>query len=114
MAQFNYLNELNSLGKLDGPITRGPLQRWVKKTNNENYNPSMSASFKNISNINISSCNQSMQKLSLSANQSCNNSVISSNNKTPTRNEHKKGKKTPSKTKSPGKFDYFLFDWYLS
>lgn len=106
MAQFNYLNELNSLGKLDGPITRGPLQRWVKKTNNENLNPSLSASFKNISNINLSSCNQSMQKLSISANQSCNNSVLSSN-KTPTRNENKKGKKTPSKTKSPGKIFFY-------
>lgn len=101
MAQFNYLNDLKSLATIDGPITRGPLQRWVKKTNNENHNPSLSASFKNISN-NISSCNQSMQKLSISANQSCNNSVLSSN-KTPTRNDNKKGKKTPSKNKSPGK-----------
>lgn len=40
-----------------------------------------------------------MQKLSVSANQSCNNSVLSSN-KTPTRNDKKK---TPSKNKSPGK-----------
>ncbi|XP_059057333.1 cell division cycle protein 20 homolog [Achroia grisella] len=102
MAQFNYLNELNSLATIDGPLTRGPLQRWAKKTNNENHNPSLSASHKNISNANISSCNQSMQKLSLSANQSCNNSVLSSN-KTPTRNENKKGKKTPSKNKSPGR-----------
>lgn len=101
MAQFNYLNELNSLATMDGPITRGPLQRWAKKSSNENVNPSLSASFKNQSNINISSCNQSMQKLSISANQSCNNSILSSN-KTPTRNENKKGKKTPSKNKSPG------------
>lgn len=103
MAQFNYLNELNSLATMDGPITRGPLQRWVKKTANENINPMMSASFKNVSNTNLSSCNQSMQKLSLSANQSCNNSVLSSS-KTPTRNENKKGKKTPSKNKSPGEY----------
>ncbi|KAI8421857.1 hypothetical protein MSG28_009793 [Choristoneura fumiferana] len=102
MAQFNYLNELNSLATtMDGPITRGPPQRWVKKSNNENINPSLSASFKNTSNVNISSCNQSMQKLSISTNQSCNNSVHS--NKTPTRNEPKKGKKTPSKNKSPGR-----------
>lgn len=86
---------------MDGPITRGPLQRWAKKGCNENINPSLSNSFKNHSNINISSCNQSLQKLSISANQSCNNSALS-NNKTPTRNENKKGKKTPSKTKSPG------------
>lgn len=86
---------------MDGPITRGPPQRWAKKSNNENINPSLSASFKNSSNINnISSCNQSLQKLSISANQSC-NSVHSS--KTPTRTESKKGKKTPSKNKSPGR-----------
>lgn len=103
MAQFNYLNELNSLATIDGPITRGPLQRWVKKTNNENINPSLSTSIKNISNINVSSCNQSMQKLSLSGNHSCNNSVLSSS-KTPTRVDNKKGKKTPSKNKSPGKY----------
>ncbi|KAF9822861.1 hypothetical protein SFRURICE_016095 [Spodoptera frugiperda] len=101
MAQFNYLNEINSLATMDGPITRGPLQRWAKKSNSENINP-LSTSFKNHSNVNLSSCNQSMQKLSISANQSCNNSVISTN-KTPTRNEHKKGKKTPSKNKSPGR-----------
>ncbi|XP_063622293.1 cell division cycle protein 20 homolog [Cydia splendana] len=101
MAQFNYLNELNSLATtMDGPITRGPPQRWAKKSNNENINPSLSASFKNSSNVNISSCNQSMQKLSLSANQSV-NSVHSG--KTPTRSENKKGKKTPSKNKSPGR-----------
>ncbi|PZC84082.1 hypothetical protein B5X24_HaOG205804 [Helicoverpa armigera] len=84
---------------MDGPITRGPLQRWAKKSNSENINP-LSTSFKNHSNVNLSTCNQSMQKLSLSANQSCNNSVLSSN-KTPTRNDNKKGKKTPSKNKSP-------------
>ncbi|XP_045769215.1 cell division cycle protein 20 homolog [Maniola jurtina] len=102
MAQFNYLNDLKTLATIDGPITRGPLQRWVKKSNNENINPSLSTSSKNISNINLSACNQSMQKLSVSGNLSCNNSVLSSN-KTPTRNENKKGKKTPSKNKSPGR-----------
>ncbi|XP_045535918.1 cell division cycle protein 20 homolog [Papilio machaon] len=102
MAQFNYLNEINSLATMDGPITRGPLQRWIKKSNNENINPSLSSSLKNISNANISSCNQSLQKLSITANQSCNNSALS-NSKTPTRNENKKGKKTPCKTKSPGR-----------
>ncbi|XP_041979792.1 cell division cycle protein 20 homolog [Aricia agestis] len=100
MAQFNYLNELNSLAKLDGPITRGPLQRWVKKSGTENINPSLSNSLKNISNINLNSCNQSMQKLSVSGNVSCNNST---NVITPTRNENRKGKKTPSKNKSPGR-----------
>ncbi|XP_013173253.1 PREDICTED: uncharacterized protein LOC106121961 [Papilio xuthus] len=102
MAQFNYLNEINSLATIDGPITRGPLQRWIKKSKNENINPSLSSSLKNISNANISSCNQSLQKLSITANQSCNNSALS-NSKTPTRNENKKGKKTPCKTKSPGR-----------
>ncbi|XP_060801427.1 cell division cycle protein 20 homolog [Amyelois transitella] len=97
MAQFNYLNEINSLATMDGPLTRGPLQRWEKKSNIENRNPSLSTSFKNVSNANISSCNQSMQKLSLSAN----NNV--STHKTPPRNENKKGKKTPSKNKSPGR-----------
>lgn len=102
MAQFNYLNELNSLATIDGPITRGPLQRWVKKSNSENVNPSLSTSLKNMSNLNISSCNQSMQKLSISSNQSYTTNALSSN-KTPPRNENKKGKKTPSKNKSPGK-----------
>lgn len=102
MAQFNYLNEINSLATMDGPLSRGPLQRWAKKSNIENMNPSLSASLKNHSNINLSACNQSMQKLSVSANQSCNNSVLSAN-KTPTRND-KKAKKTPSKNKSPGMY----------
>lgn len=107
MAQFNYLNELNSLATLDGPLTRGPLQRWVKKSN-ENVNPTLSNSLKNMSNINLSVCNQSLQKLSLSASQSCNNSSVLSN-KTPTRNENKKGKKTPSKNKSPGNYPIYFF-----
>ncbi|XP_045499370.1 cell division cycle protein 20 homolog [Colias croceus] len=102
MAQFNYLNEINSLATIDGPITRGPVQRWAKKSGNENINPALSASFKNNTNVNLSSCNQSMQKLSISANQSCNNSVLSSN-KTPTRSENRKNKKSPSKNKSPGR-----------
>ncbi|XP_038214149.1 cell division cycle protein 20 homolog [Zerene cesonia] len=102
MAQFNYLNEINSLATIDGPITRGPVQRWVKKSGNENINPVLSTSFKNNTNVNISSCNQSMQKLSISANQSCNNSILSSN-KTPTRSENRKSKKSPSKNKSPGR-----------
>ncbi|CAH4034005.1 cell division cycle protein 20 homolog [Pieris brassicae] len=101
MAQFNYLNELNSLATIDGPITRGPLQRWVKKSGAENMNPTLSTS-KNISNANLSGINQSMHKLSVSANQSCNNSVLSAN-KTPTRADIRKNKKTPSKNKSPGR-----------
>lgn len=87
---------------MDGPLSRGPLQRFPKKSNIENINSTLSASLKNQSNVNVSACNLSMQKLSVSANQSCNNSVLSSN-KTPIRNENKKGKKTPSKNKSPGK-----------
>lgn len=97
MAQFNYLNELNSLATMDGPITRGPLQRWVKKSSTEN---SLSTS-KNMSTANLSGINQSMQKLSVS-NQSCNNSFLSVN-KTPTRTDLRKNKKTPSKNKSPGR-----------
>ncbi|KAJ2951190.1 hypothetical protein O0L34_g5582 [Tuta absoluta] len=104
MAQFNYLNEIKSLATMDGPITRGPLQRWAKKSGNENINPNFNASQQNISNnISVSACNQSMQKLSVSANQSCNNSVLSLN-KTPTRGDNKRTKsKTPSKNKSPGR-----------
>lgn len=108
MAQFNYLNEINNVAKtMDGPLSRGPPQRWAKKTVNENINPGLSASFKNHSNVNISACNLSMQKLSVSGNLSCNNSVLSSN-KTPTRNDNRKGKKTPSKTKSPGTSHFFV------
>ncbi|CAG4930584.1 unnamed protein product [Colias eurytheme] len=115
MAQFNYLNEINSLATIDGPITRGPVQRWAKKSGNENINPALSASFKNNTNVNLSSCNQSMQKLSISANQSCNNSVLSSN-KTPTRSENRKNKSpgrsttpTPNKaSKTPNKADRFI------
>lgn len=100
MTQFNYLNEINSLATIDGPITRGPLQRWAKKSNNENNNPNNST--KNMSNFNLS-CNQSFQKLSIS-NQSFNTSVLTSN-KTPTRIENKKTKKTPNKNRSPGKLN---------
>lgn len=31
MAQFRYLNEINSLLNMDGPLTKGPLARWQKK-----------------------------------------------------------------------------------
>lgn len=98
MAQFSYLNEINSLATMDGPITRGPLQRWVKKAN-ENIKPGLNASYKsqkNISNINIS-CNQSLQKLSISTNQSVNTTV--STTKTP----NTKVTKSPSRIKSPGR-----------
>lgn len=88
MAQFNYRNEIISLATIDGPLTRGPPQRFAKKNTKENINPGLS----------ISSINQSVQKLSVSGNQSYNNSVLSTNNKTPTRNDNK----SKSKSKSPG------------
>lgn len=53
MAQFKYLNEMNSLLNIDGPLTKGPLARWQKKglenscnsSSNDTMNSSKQKSF---------------------------------------------------------------------
>ncbi|KAI4460335.1 cell division cycle 20 cdc20 fizzy -related [Holotrichia oblita] len=90
MAQFRYVNELNSLMNIDGPITKGPVPRWQRK------------GIENNSSTTNVSLNSSKQK----SNSSINNS------KTPTKNNscadivirtRKTPAKTPSKSKSPGR-----------
>ncbi|XP_014251198.1 cell division cycle protein 20 homolog [Cimex lectularius] len=50
MAQFNFINELNSALRMDDPITKGPLPRWQRKvlegssSNNSTINSSMNKS----------------------------------------------------------------------
>lgn len=90
MAQFNYLNEINSIITMDGEITRGPVPRWQKKLD-------MSSSLLN------SSMNTSKAKLSVSYNNGYNNNNNANNagNKTPNKGITSDGKKTPS-GKSPG------------
>lgn len=92
MAQFNYLNEINSIITMDGEITRGPVPRWQKKLD-------MSSSM-----LNNSSMNTSKAKLSVSYNNGFNNANVINNsgNKTPNKLITAEGKKTPS-GKSPGK-----------
>lgn len=88
MAQFKYVNELNNLLNIDGPITKGPLPRWQRK---------------GIEN-NSSSANLSLNSSKHKSNSSINNS------KTPTKSSgadvvrtKKTPAKTPSKNKSPGR-----------
>lgn len=90
MAQFRYVNELNSLLNIDGPITKGPLPRWQRKGIENNS-----------SNANLS-LNSSKQK--------SNSSINNSSSKTPTKiagsdviRTKKTPAKTPSKNKSPGR-----------
>nr|XP_018905377.1 PREDICTED: cell division cycle protein 20 homolog [Bemisia tabaci] len=87
MAQFSFLNDLNSAVRMDEPITKGPVPRWQKKT----LEPS--------GGIN-SSLNLSKGKISASFNASS-----SGMPKTPKQSDAMAMKKTPSKTpkKSPGK-----------
>ncbi|KAL3277044.1 hypothetical protein HHI36_012405 [Cryptolaemus montrouzieri] len=85
MSQFKYVNEINSLFTLEGPLTRGPPLRFQKK-GQENFNTS---------NLNMNNSSKSKSTL--------NNST----SKTPTKNGGSDvvrfGRKTPSKTPSKGK-----------
>lgn len=91
MAQFKYLNEINSLLNVDGPLTRGPLARWQKK----NLENSCSSN---------DTMNSSKQKSSTALSSSVSNKTTPSKRigsdvlrvkKTPS--------KTPSKSKSPSR-----------
>ncbi|KAK9875166.1 hypothetical protein WA026_005958 [Henosepilachna vigintioctopunctata] len=84
MSQFKYMNDMNDLFNLDGPLSRGPLLRFQKKSQE---------------NVNISS------NLSLNSSKQKSMSVSNlSTSKTPTKNGGsdviRLGRKTPSKTPS--------------
>lgn len=90
MAQFKYVNEMNSLINMEGPIMKGPPPRWQKKGLDNSSN-----------NVNIS--------LNSSKQISFNSSTVSTL-KTPTKRNgsdvirmKKTPSKTPSKSKSPGR-----------
>ncbi|XP_055921612.1 cell division cycle protein 20 homolog [Eupeodes corollae] len=89
MAQFNYLNEINSVLSMDGELTRGPAPRWQKK---------MECSSSNLS----TSMNTSRSVLTKSYNASFS---MAPTMKTPGKSSAAadgKGKKTPSKTPNKG------------
>ncbi|XP_022919018.1 cell division cycle protein 20 homolog [Onthophagus taurus] len=89
MAQFRYVNEINSLLNVDGPITTGPTPRWQRKGEN------------NLSTSNIS-LNSSKAKNS-SANTSSNVKTPSKRGGSDVIRTKKTPSKTPSKSKSPGR-----------
>lgn len=117
MAQFAFLNSLNSAVKMDEPITRGPVPRYEKRKILENKY--YTALFRNhfltsyyehfyvfhstcdYSNLNSSTLNSSKSKASMSFSSSM------SSGKTPKKHgDMNSNKKTPSKTpkKSPGNY----------
>ncbi|XP_053673076.1 cell division cycle protein 20 homolog [Anopheles nili] len=117
MAQFRYLNEMNSLIAMDGEITKGPVPRWQKKLDLS----ATSSSFNTSALANTSA----RQKLSISLSGNANNTLhLSSNNiasKTPRKNggkttasSAKKTSQTPSKAggsvvqNQPGGGDRFI------
>lgn len=92
MNQFKYVDEMNSLMSMEGPIMKGPPPRWQKK-GLENSS----------SNMNISLNSSTRQK-------SFNTTASTSLSKTPTKRlgtdvirTKKTPSKTPSKSKSPGR-----------
>lgn len=75
MSQFNYLNEMNSIFKMDGDLTVNcPAPRWQKKL--ESSNTSMLSS----------SINVNTSKLSMSYNNSYTTMAASLSGKTPQKN----------------------------
>ncbi|XP_018321296.1 cell division cycle protein 20 homolog [Agrilus planipennis] len=91
MSQFKYLNEMNALLNIDGPLTNVPMPRWQKKKAQEN----------NLSVISNGPLNSSKSVLSSST-----NTTISTNKTTPnklTGSDIVRTKKTPSKTPAKGK-----------
>ncbi|XP_061197226.1 cell division cycle protein 20 homolog [Saccostrea echinata] len=81
MSHFNFENELNSVLRMDGPITKGPSMRFERKTDcNQSVNSS----------LNISTTAKTPMK---NLNRSTNNPKTPSNAKTP---------KSTSKTRTPG------------
>ncbi|XP_058125501.1 cell division cycle protein 20 homolog [Anopheles ziemanni] len=101
MAQFNYLNEMNSFIAMDGEITKGPVPRWQKKLELS----AASTSFNNSALANTSA----RQKLSISfTGNNANNTLQTTagfSMKSPRKNggknaasSAKKPSQTPSKT----------------
>lgn len=89
MAQFKYVNEINSLLNIDGPLTKGPLSRWQRKgvENASSTNMSLNSSkHKSLSMHNISTSKTPIKR---------SGSEVIRGKKTPS--------KTPSKSKSPSR-----------
>lgn len=91
MAQFKYLNEMNSLINMDGPLTKGPLARWQKKALESSSNSSNDTIN---SSKHMSSFTALANKITPSK-RATGSDVVRVNKKTPS--------KTPSKSKSPSR-----------
>lgn len=49
MSQFNLENEISSILRMDGALTRGPLMRWQRKQSDADPRPSQSMDNLNVS-----------------------------------------------------------------
>lgn len=91
MAQFNYLNEMNSALTMDGELSRCPAPRWQKKSDASSVSLNLNGSI-NTSKLSISYNNNGLSTL-----------AASMSGKTPQKNGTK-SKKTPGK--SPSKYSH--------
>lgn len=85
MAQFKFLNEINGISKVDGPLTKGPLPRWERKR--------LENSLSNNSSLNLTKG----KSLSLSMNDVSEPRLLKTPSKTPGK---KKGSATPTPNKN--------------
>lgn len=103
MSQFNYINEMNSLLTLDGPLTKGPTPRWQKKCmeNSSSVNSTLNSSKqKSITSINASN--------SKTPNKCIDNDLVRTK-KTPKTPKNKSTTPTPNKgAKTPNGADRFI------
>lgn len=92
MAQFKFMNELNSMMNMDGEISKGAVPRYQRKLL-ESSAASMSLN---------ASINSSKHKLSVSYNGYASAISSATNNKTPNKNTMDASKKKTPNGKSPG------------
>lgn len=97
MSHFNFENELNSVLRMDAPISKGPTMRWQKRMDNhQDGNISVNSSLNASTSTTTATSKTPMKSL--------NRSVNNPNPKTPSASGS--GSKTPKsggKTKTPGK-----------
>jgi hypothetical protein len=96
MAHFGLENDLNSVIRMDAPITRAPLMRWQRKMATDSMNASKSDSMINCSSFGLNhsvgtSSKTPMKTINLS--QQPATSTNSGSSKTPGKSQ---GSKTPS------------------
>lgn len=105
MAQFRFINEMNNLMTMDGPLTKVPLARWQRKGQENNLNStnnlSLNSSKKSFS---TSSCKTPTKSNNISDLLKGKKTPL----KTPTRNSTKSTTPTPNKGAKTPNVDRFI------